>query len=221
VRAVFFLVPTEPTGNDYDPKIFSRGQYLTELEERYSLFGQPGKLRLTEWFTSAFAGSFSDTLANPLYGVDISLTRKTRPEYGSIANVEQSITDDLGLFSRLSWRTGKTEIIAFTDIDRSLSAGGVLKGTAWDRPDDKIGLAGVLNGLSNQYRRFAAAGGLGINIGDGQLSYAGEKIVEAYYAYKVSKIATLTADYQFVADPAYNRDRGPVSIMAVRLHAEF
>ena len=57
--------------------------------------------------------------------------------------------------------------------------------------------------------------------GDGRLNYRTEKIMEAYYAYSLNKWATLTFDYQFVADPAYNADRGPVSIFAGRFHAEF
>jgi high affinity Mn2+ porin len=31
----------------------------------------------------------------------------------------------------------------------------------------------------------------------------------------------LTFDYQFIDNPAYNRDRGPVSVIASRLHTQF
>jgi high affinity Mn2+ porin len=31
----------------------------------------------------------------------------------------------------------------------------------------------------------------------------------------------ITGDYQFVDNPGYNRDRGPVNLFALRLHAEF
>jgi high affinity Mn2+ porin len=221
VRGGYFLVPTVPNGDDFDTAFFRRGQYLVELEERYSLFSQPGKLRLGSWVTSAFAGSFAATLADPALDLDISQTRRTRIEYGFYANLEQAVTDDVGVFARASWRNGQSEVIAFTDADRSYSAGGVLKGTAWGRPDDKVGMAGVINGLSGEYRAFLAAGGLGINIGDGRLNYTEEKILEAYYAYGIDKRSTFTVDYQFVADPAYNADRGPVSIFSGRYHAEF
>jgi high affinity Mn2+ porin len=30
-----------------------------------------------------------------------------------------------------------------------------------------------------------------------------------------------TLDYQFVANPSYNRDRGPVSLVAFRLFSQF
>jgi len=116
---------------------------------------------------------------------------------------------------------GQTEKIGWTDCDRSVSAGTVLRGVAWERPDDKVGVGGVVEALSPEARRYFAAGGLGILIGDGQLNYRQEKIFEAYYAYRLNKWATLSLDYQFIADPGYNADRGPVSIFSGRLHAEF
>ena len=221
LRAGYFLVPVVSNVNPLDLHIPERGGYLVELETRYSVFSQPGKLRLIGWLTRANAGSYSETLDNPLFGVDITQTRRTREKYGLVANLEQAITADLGVFSRLSWNNGKTEIMSFTDIDASGSLGAVLKGTAWHRPDDKIGLAGAINGLSADHRDFIAAGGLGPLIGDGRLNYREERILEAYYAIGLTKWATLTLDYQFVANPAYNADRGPVSIFSTRLHAEF
>ena len=139
-------------------------------------------------------------------------------EYGYIVNLQQAVTKDFGLFSRLSWRSGQTEIEAWTDVDRSASFGGALQGTSWGRPDDRIGVAGVINGLSKEYQDFLALGGLGIVIGDGQLNYRPEKILEAYYWLSLSKTSSLTFDYQFFADPAYNADRGPVSVFTGRFH---
>jgi len=221
LRSGYFLEPSVPNGNDYDSEFFRRGQYLLEWEKRYSLFSHPGQLQVTGWLASAFAGSFAATLANPALNLDITQTRQTRLEYGWIANWEQEVTKDLGLFSRLSWRDGHTEIMAWTDIDRSASLGGVLHGTSWGRPDDKFGIAGAINGLSSDYRAFLTAGGLGIVIGDGALNYAEEKILEAFYWYSLNKWSSITFDYQFIDDPAFNRDRGPVSIFAARFHAQF
>ena len=152
---------------------------------------------------------------------DITQTRQVRANYGFVANIEQAITSDLGIFSRASWSPGLVEIIGWTDCDESLSFGAVLKGNAWGRPDDKIGVAGVVEGLSPIARAYFAAGGLGILIGDGQLNYRPEKILEAYYAYSLNKWATLTFDYQFINNPGYNADRGPVSVFSGRLHAQF
>jgi high affinity Mn2+ porin len=97
----------------------------------------------------------------------------------------------------------------------------VLKGSAWGRPDDKIGVGGVVEALSPIARAYFAAGGLGILIGDGQLNYRLEQVFEIYYAFSVNQLTTLTFDYQFVNNPAYNADRGPVSIFSGRFHAQF
>jgi high affinity Mn2+ porin len=223
-RAGYFLVPVVSNVNNFDTHIPERGEYISELELRYSLFSQPGKLRLMGWANIASAGSYADALALPVTTPnfpDITLTRKVRTNYGFVANVEQAITNDLGVFSRATWSPGLVEIIGWTDCNKSLSFGTVLKGNAWGRPDDKIGVAGVVEGLSPQARAYFTACGLGILIGDGQLNYRPEQILEAYYAYSLNNWATLTFDYQFIVNPAYNADRGPVSIFSGRLHAEF
>ena len=111
--------------------------------------------------------------------------------------------------------------MSFTDIDASASFGGVLKGNGWGRPDDSIGLAGAINALSADHRAFIAASGLGILIGDGALNYHRERILETYYSLALLKKTTLTFDYQFIMNPAYNADRGPVSIFTARLHSDF
>jgi high affinity Mn2+ porin len=227
LRGGYFLIGDKPNSNNFDTTVFKRGGYVVELETRYSLFSQPGKFRVIGWANSYFSGSYREavdmTLANP--GLDptaaIIQTRQGRTKYGYVFNVEQAVTDDIGLFGRWSWNNGKNEISAFTDIDSSLSFGTSIKGTGWGRPDDKIGLAGAINGLSKDHRDFLAAGGLGILIGDGRLNYRLEQIIEAYYAMTLRKGVMLTFDYQFMKNPAYNADRGPVSIYAARLHAEF
>ena len=147
--------------------------------------------------------------------------RRQRPKYGFYVNVEQAISKDVGVFARASWNDGKNEILSFTDIDRSLSGGVSVMGSSWGRPNDKVGLGGAINGLSGPHRDFLAAGGLGLLIGDGALNYREEKILETFYAYNVNKWTTVTFDYQFIANPAHNADRGPVSIFAARVHAEF
>jgi high affinity Mn2+ porin len=224
IRGGYFLVPIVSNNNSYDTQILKHGQYIGELELRYSLFSQPGKLRLMGWTNIANMGSYAEALAMPVTTPNypsITQTRQVRTNYGFVANVEQAITSELGIFARASWSPGLVEIIGWTDCDESLSFGTVLKGGAWGRPDDKIGVGGVVEGLSPIARAYFAAGGLGILIGDGQLNYRPEQIVEVYYAYSLNKSVTLTFDYQFVNNPGYNADRGPVSIFSGRLHAQF
>jgi high affinity Mn2+ porin len=221
LRGGYFMMGAVSNSNSFDTQVFRRGQYVAELETRYSLFSRPGKLRTIGWVSSANSGSYRDTLNDPALNLDIALTRTGRLKYGYVFNVEQSVTDDIGLFGRWSWNNGKTEIMSFTDIDASLSLGTSIKGTKWGRPDDTIGIAGAINALSGDHRDFIAAGGLGPLIGDGQLNYRKERILETYYAYALTKAITVTADYQFVTNPAYNADRGPVHVFSGRLHGEF
>jgi high affinity Mn2+ porin len=207
--------------NNFDTNVLQRGEYVVELETRYSLFSQPGKLRTIAWLNSANAGSYRDTLNNPALNLDIALTRMGRIKYGYVINLEQAVSNEVGLFGRWSWNDGRNEIMAFTDIDASLSLGASIKGVRWGRPDDVIGIGGAINALSRDHRDFLAAGGLGILVGDGQLNYRRERILESYYAFALNKQLTLTADYQLITNPAYNADRGPVHVFSGRFHGEF
>jgi high affinity Mn2+ porin len=179
------------------------------------------------FLNSTFSGSYSDavTLANTL-GVTadntIAQTRQSRIKFGYYLNVQQEIADDIGLFARWSWNNGQNEIVAFTDIDESLSFGISIKGTRWKRPDDTVGIGFALDQISTPHINFLAAGGFGPLVGDGQLpNYKPEKIIEAYYSYQLIKGLVVTADYQLIADPAYDADRGPVHVFSGRLRASF
>ena len=218
IRTGIFLMPKRSNDRDLETRILQRGSYQAELEERYELFGKSGKLRLLGFVNRGFAGSYRQALSVP--GIDIAQTRKDRIKEGFVVNLEQAITEDLGAFARFSFNDGHSEIMSFTDIDRSGQIGVSLKGTEWKRPDDAVGIAGVVNALSSAHADFLKAGGVGILIGDGRLNYATENIVEAYYRLQIAKPVSLTADYQYVANPGYNRDRGPVSIFALRLHLQ-
>jgi high affinity Mn2+ porin len=224
VRAGLFQVPDAPNS---DILIFKTGGAVVEFEGRYAIFDQPGKLRLGVFGNRGNTGNYRQALA--IEGMDPALDindvmasiRKDNPKYGFYANAEQQIAKDVGLFARASWNDGQNEILSFTDIDRSISGGLSVKGSYWGRPRDTFGIGGAVNGLSAAHRDFLAAGGLGLLIGDGQLNYRNERVFETYYAYAIDKNFTVTADYQFIANPAYNADRGPVHIFSGRLHGEF
>jgi len=172
----------------------------------------------------AVMGSYAAALALPATTPnypDVTMTREVRANPGYVINVQQALSSDLGLFSRYSWSPGQDEILAGTDCSESWAVGGVLKGRPWGRPSDLLGLGGTIGALSSEAQAYFAAGGLGILIGDGQLNYSMEKVLEAFYSWSINRWGTLSLDYQFVADPGYNADRGPVSIFAVRAHVEF
>jgi high affinity Mn2+ porin len=226
VRGGYFLVPDEPNANTFDMSLFVRGGYVGELEARYAPYRRPGSFRLGTWFNSVFSGSYSQAVglatANGVSPNDtIQWTRQGRSKYGFYLNLDQEISDTVGLFARYSWNDGRTEIMSFTDIDSSLSVGLSIKGTPWGRPDDRVGIAGAFNNISGDHAGFLAAGGLGVTVGDGALSYASENVFEAYYAFQLRKGIVISADYQFLDNPAYNLVRGPVNVFSGRLHMTF
>ena len=144
-----------------------------------------------------------------------------RDRTGVSLNLEQQLTETMGMFPRAGWADGNIEPWDFTDVDRTVSGGVAINGKTWGRPDDTIGVAGIINNISGVHQAFLNAGGLGILIGDGQLPNRGLRQFEAYYSYALTTATRLSFDYQFLNNPAYNRDRGPVNAFAVRLHAQF
>jgi high affinity Mn2+ porin len=126
------------------------------------------------------------------------------------------------VFARAGFADGNIEPYEFTDVDRTVAAGLSLAGKQWGRPDDTVGVAGVVNGITSEHVAFLNAGGLGILVGDGMLPHPGpEQIVEAYYSYALSSSTKVSVDYQFIANPGYNTDRGPANVFAGRFHTTF
>jgi high affinity Mn2+ porin len=223
VRGGLFDLSVVPNDVELDPH-FAQFQWVGEIERRYDLWGQPGKIAVTGFLSRGRMGSFSDAiaLAAATGGVpETSAVREYKSRAGLSFNLEQQITADLGMFARAGFTNGNIEPYEFSDIDRTAAAGLVLAGKSWGRPDDTVGLAGVINGISGVHQAYLNAGGLGILVGDGMLPHpAPEQIVEAYYQLPVS-FFKLTLDYQFIVNPAYNSDRGPASVVAARMHAQF
>ena len=205
----------------HDGPLLEAWGMVTELERRYSLNAHPGAIRFLAYLNRANMGSYQDAVNSPVRPADISATAAFRCKYGFGLNLEQEIAKDVGVFSRLGWSDGNNQAWVFSDVDYTATAGVSIKGEAWHRPDDTFGLAGVLNGLSKVHQEFLAAGGTGILAGDGNLNYGWEKIVETYYDFKIWKSVHSSLDYQFIDNPAFNRDRGPVSVFGARVHWEF
>jgi len=224
LRGGWFLEPKIQNQRNLDPRFLKRYGTVVELETRHEVWGEPGTVRFLVFANRApqarldavdTAALVAGTPPNPVP------FRRDNWKFGFAINLGQAITGDLGAFSRLSWNDGRTEGWAFTDIDQSLSAGLSLKGAAWGRPQDTVALAAAANALSKPAQDYFAEGGLGILAGDGRLSYAPEVILETYYSLSLADPVTLSFDYQFVAHPAFDTARGPVSVMATRLHVAF
>ena len=238
LRYGFFQMPADKngfTGDDQylmNPHMGAYGPFLrswammTELERRWSIKAHPGVIRFLAWLNEADMASYSAATANLLANpnnveADIAAARAYRFKYGFGLNWEQEIVKNIGMFSRLGWNDGHEETWTFTDVNWTASLGLSVKGEAWHRPDDTFGLAGVISGASRNNQKFLEAGGLDMLDGDGALTYGPEKVLETYYDFAVWKTIHAAVDYQYVVDPAFNQDRGPVSVFGARLHWEF
>lgn len=221
--------PTLPNMLPVDQSIFKHYGDQIEIEHEHKFFGRTGRVRVLGWRDRAKLASFSDALtwlkANPgnYTGPDalLAVRGSEKNKYGLGVNIEQEINDNTGFFMRVMQTDGRTETYAFTEVDGSLSTGMAIRGNAWGRADDGMGLSLMRNVLSNDRRRFLEAGGISFFIGDGALNYRPEDIFEGYYTVKMHKGAWFTVDYQRMQNPAFNADRGPIDVYALRFHSEF
>ncbi len=223
-----FQMPTFANGTDLSGDlIHSRGdQVEAELHPKVLRHRSPLIVRLLGYRNFARMGDYRQAIALAAQTgatPDITLTRKRgNVKYGFGINFEQPLGDDgnTGVFGRYGWDDGKTESFAYTEIDRTFCLGGQLSGKRWHRPDDRFSIAFVQNDLSAAHKDYLAAGGYGFIIGDGKLNYGSEQILETYYSYQLAKPLSLSLDYQYINNPAYNKDRGPVSVLSLRVHLE-
>lgn len=238
-ESLYLTIPSEPESGD--GKIFEDWGMVTELEHRHTLGAHSGAVRLLAFDNRANMGSYKAAVAlanepstiavfgtpakflataNGITG-GIDDTHALRNTWGFGLNMDQAITESIGVFSRVGWNRGQNESFEFTDANWTATFGASIKGEKWKEPDDVIGAAFITSGISRANQAYLADGGIGILTGDGFLNYGSEKNVELYYDHKISKYFRAALDYQLVDDPAFNRDRGPVpGIFAIRLHYE-
>ena len=213
-----------PNSERLDPR-FNQYEFDGEIEHRHYILGQPGKLKVTVFLNHGRMGRFEDAIRLALQTgepADIAAVRQMRDRAGVSFNLEQQLGKSLAMFIKGGLTNGNIEPYEFSDVDRTVAAGMTVKGTGWGRSGDTVGLAGVVNGISRIHQQFLDAGGLGILVGDGRLPHPGDEyIAEAYYDFALAKPLHLSIDAQFVDHPGYNRDRGPVPIGGLRLHAQF
>jgi high affinity Mn2+ porin len=223
LRGGLFDLSTAPNTTTLDSR-FEQFQWVGEIERRYSIWDQPGKLAVTGFLTRGRMGSFADAiqLAAVTGGpANIAAVRQYQSRGGVSMNLEQQLMPNIGLFIRAGIADGNKEPYEFTDVDRTVAAGLSISGKQWGRDDDTFGIAGVVNGITGVHQAFLNAGGLGILVGDGMLPNPGsEKIIETYYSFPVFA-SRVTLDYQLIVNPAYNRDRGPVSVLGARVHMQY
>ncbi len=225
IRAGRFMQPKEANGKYLDYHLKRYYGDTLEIAHEHQFGERPGAVRVLVYRNYMNAGNYRDAI-NAAIGTgsapDLSTVRKSAAKMGFGLSVEQKMTQDMGIFARGSFSDNQVEEFAFAEIDDTISAGLVSRGTRWSRPEDVVGIAFVSNGLNHNHRDYLAAGGVGGFLGDGQLkNYAREKLVEAYYNFRVVKGVNFTLNYQQIANPGYNADRhGPVKIIGGRFHIE-
>jgi high affinity Mn2+ porin len=213
-----------PLAYGLDPS-FNEFEMVGEIEERHELWGQPGKLKITGYLERGSMGSYADAVAladATGTAANINAVRRYQSRPGLSGNMEQQITETIGVFARAGYADPNVEPWDFTDTDYTFQAGTSINGKSWGRPDDTFGIMGIFNGISSVHAAFFNAGGLGILVGDGALpNPAWEKILETYYSYALTASTRISADYQYIADPGFNADRGPANVFAGRFHWQF
>lgn len=212
-----------------------------ELEHKHQLFGQAGAVRVLGYRNRENMGRFDDAVAayqadptknattctsynygsNNATAPDLCWVRRPNIKLGIGLNLEQHLTDDMGVFFRGMVSDGQTEVDAYFSTDRSVSFGALANGTAWHRPLDVTGVGAGLGWISKAHANYLRMGGVDGFIGDGTINQAMESVIEAFYSVNVVSSVWLSADYQHITNPAFNADRGPVNIYSGRVHAEF
>jgi carbohydrate-selective porin OprB len=226
-----YRMPTVANGQTLETLNRAREQ---NLELTLSPSAVTTVVRLLAYLNTARLGDYSQALAIAAATgsvPDIAADAQDgRHKVGFGVNLEQPLTDegDTGVFMRLGWNDAHTEDFAFTEVDRLASLGAQLSGARWRRSGDCLGVGAAFEGLSSPHRDYLAAGGSGFLLGDGRLDYAHEQIFEAYYraqwAWTLGPAPLrlqLSPDFQYVHNPGFNRDRGPVRFYALRLHLEY
>ena len=219
------MVPTTPNGHIMDFNIGRSHSFALEFEKKYKILNKDGAIRLTTFLTEARMGNYQKSIELGLINnisPNIDLTGELgRTKYGAGINLEQNIFKNAGLFFRCGWNDGHNETWAFTEIDRHLSVGFSVATSKKDNDICRFGLELIVNGISKDHCEYLKAGGFGFIIGDGNLNYSNEIIIETYNNFKFFKYPLyISPDYQFVVNPAYNKDRGSVNIFGIRVHYE-
>ena len=224
-RAGVFQLSTVPNGLEIEPQLFRQFMGIGELEARYELLGQPGAVKFLFFSDSGYLTRVGEAVDYAFLTGDFppryDVLRRRGVKTGGGINIKQQLTPTLGFFLRASMADGRYETVDYTDVDRQLSMGLVANGALWGRDDDEIGVAGAVSGLHGDRVRYFALGGRSVYIGDGALSYAGEKNMEAYYKLGFGRNIDATFDYQLLVAPAHNAARGPINVFGLRLRAAF
>jgi len=227
LRYGIFAMPVVANGVDLD-WAFSRAHGQNgEFELRHSFVpARKGVTRILFFANRAHMGSYREAVNAYLDGTDPTPTITNHAHFGALKygfgyNTEQELTQDLRIFGRFGWNEGQHESYAYTEVDQTIEGGADYAGTSWHRPQDKVALAVVSNAIKRDHQNYLHFGGLGFLLGDGNLTYGRETIVEGYYTWHAWRGLFYSIDLQHINNLGYNRDRGPAWVGSARMHVDF
>ncbi|MFZ3210911.1 MAG: carbohydrate porin [Terriglobales bacterium] len=220
------LMPKVANGMTLDWNVCRAGAENAELEFHPKVMGKQGTVRLLSYLNRANMGDYREAVQRFEAGGDArpiieNTRRQGRIKYGFGLNGEQPITASLRVFARWGWNEGRHESFAYTEVNDTAAVGADHSGTPWRRKQDKLGIAVVTNGISKDHQAYLRLGGRGFVLGDGSLSYGREGILETYYTAHLWRGVFASADLQYIRNPGYNNERGPVLVPGSRLHVDF
>jgi hypothetical protein len=233
--------PQNPNQLPVDFRIWKFYGDQMELEHKHQIRGKEGRARILAFRNHEDIGKFSDAIAvwqadpqknattclgfnygsNNAGAPDLCWVRQPNVKVGIGGFVEQYIANDIGLFARGMYSDGKTEVDAYTSTDRSMTFGALAKGTKWGRPQDVAGVGVNLGWISKIHGEYLGFGGVDGFVGDGAINRATETSVDMFYSVHFKKWFWFTGDFQHIANPGFNADRGPVNVFTVRIHGEY
>lgn len=232
LRAASTLLPDVANGPDMDYNWIKSNATTVEYVRKWKIKEREGAVRGLLFYQTSKMPSYNtatklllagdSTIFNVIDGHEkASASYYGGNKYGFSISADQQLANGIGIFARAGWNDGKHATWVFTEVDHSVSLGANFSGKNWTRPKDEIGVAGVLGGISREHRNYLKAGGYGFMIGDGNLNYGSELLLEVYYKLQIHQYFSVSADYQFIQNPGYNKDRGPVHVFGIRGHVAF
>jgi hypothetical protein len=227
LRYGIFGMPTVANGIDIDWAFSRANGQNGEFELRQSLLkGHKGTTRILFFANHAHMGTYREAVQAYLNGTDSTPSIDAHAhfsalKYGFGYNTLQELTENLRFFGRFGWNEGQHESYAYTEVDQTVETGADYAGKAWHRPSDKVALVVVTNAIKKDHQNYLRYGGLGFLLGDGNLNYGRETIVESYYTWHFWRGLFYSVDVQHINNPGYNRDRGPAWVGSARAHVDF
>jgi len=221
------LMPKVANGIHLDADLGRARAENVELELHRRVLGkQEGVLRALGYVNHANMGNYRVAVDHFLSGITVAPEITAHPlqttvKYGFGLNFEQPLNDWLGVFGRWGWNEGQHESFAYTEVDQTWQIGLGGKGSRWGRRYDRMGIVFVSDGINHEHQRYLGNGGLGFLLGDGRLTYGRENLLEGFYTVHLWRGIFPAAGVQYIVNPGYNKDRGPVVVPTVRLHLEF